>query len=108
MSELNIKDDLFVFHHLQMQQEVSVSQNGGMADMISTGDVHHFEKHRNELFDAVGGLNGLVRCICVLGKACPSSVLNALPIASLINLLRYVFSYISQRITLLSGQQLLQ
>lgn len=65
VSELNMQDDLYVFHHVRMNQEVS--QNGGMADMISTGDVHHFEKHRNELFDAVGGLNGLVRRICVLG-----------------------------------------
>lgn len=64
VSELNIQDDLYVFHHMQMHQEVT--RNGGMADMISTGDVHHFQQHRDELFDAVGGLNGLVRRICVL------------------------------------------
>ena len=64
VSELNIKDDLYVFHHLQMHQEVT--KNSDMANMISTGDVHHFEKHRNELFDAVGKLKGLVRRICVL------------------------------------------
>ncbi len=66
VSELNIQDDLYVFHHVQMHQEVTQSESGGMADMISTGDVHHFEKHRDELFDAVGSLNGLVRRICVL------------------------------------------
>jgi len=64
VSELNIKDDLYVFHHVQMHQ--AVTRDGGMADMISTGDVHHFESHRNALFDAVGGLNGLVRRLCVL------------------------------------------
>ena len=66
VSELNIKDDLYVFHHVQMHREITQNNGNGMADMISTGDVHHFEKHRNELFDAVGGLNGLVRRICVL------------------------------------------
>ena len=65
VSELNIKDDLYVFHHVQMHQEVT-RESQGMADMISTGDVHHFESHRNALFDAVGGLNGLVRRLCVL------------------------------------------
>lgn len=64
VSELNIQDDLFVFHHIKMHQDV-VEKRGG-ADMISTGHVHHFEKHRNKLFDAVGELNGLVRRICVL------------------------------------------
>ncbi|KAL9180558.1 hypothetical protein ACHAXT_011011 [Thalassiosira profunda] len=64
VSELNIQDDLFVFHHLQM--EAAVAQGGEVADMISTGDVHHFQMHRNSLFDAVGGLNGLIRRISVL------------------------------------------
>ena len=64
ISELNIQDDLSVLHHVQMHREVT--HNGGMADMISTGDVHHFQKHRDELFDTVGGLEGLVRRICVL------------------------------------------
>ncbi|KAL7533458.1 hypothetical protein ACHAXR_007573 [Thalassiosira sp. AJA248-18] len=50
VSELNIQDDLYVFHHVQMQREAS--KHGGVADMISTGDVHHFEKNRDELFDA--------------------------------------------------------
>ena len=66
VSELNIKDDLYVFHHVQMHREITQNNGNGMADMISTGDLHHFEKHRNELLDAVGGLNGLVRRICVL------------------------------------------
>ncbi|KAL7554019.1 hypothetical protein ACHAWF_017627 [Thalassiosira exigua] len=63
VSSLNIQDDLHVFHNMQMHRELT---SGGMADMISTGDVRHFENRRNELFDAVGEAKGLIRRICVL------------------------------------------
>ena len=67
VSDLNIQDDMYVFHHVQMHKHNEITRReSGVAEMISIGDVRHFEKHRYELFDAVGGLNGLVRRICVL------------------------------------------
>jgi len=83
VSELNIQDDLYVFHHLQLHQEVTRHNGGGLAEMISTGDVHHFHKHRDELFDAVGSLKGLIRSICVLEddlvkRACITPVIRRL------------------------------
>ena len=65
VSTLNIQDDLDVFHHVQMTKQVTRSSSG-FADMISNGDLHHFKRHRDELFDTVGALKGLVRRICVL------------------------------------------
>ena len=56
VSSLNIQDDLYVFHHMQMHRDLT---GGGMADMISTGDVRHFETRRNQLFDAVGDAKGV-------------------------------------------------
>ena len=82
VSCLNIQDDLTVFHHVQMTRQVTRSSSG-FADMISTGDLHHFRVHRDELFDAVGALKGLVRRICVLDddlvkRAAATSVIRRL------------------------------
>ena len=67
VSALNIQDDLSVIHHVQMTQRIMKSSSG-FADVVSTGDLQHFKRHRNELFDAVGALGpkGLIRRICVL------------------------------------------
>lgn len=65
VSELNVQDDLQVFHHLQMTKQLTRSSSG-LADLISTADLHQFKRHRDELFDAVGDLNGLIRRISVL------------------------------------------
>jgi len=82
VSALNIQDDLLVFHHVQMTQQVSRS-NSAFVDMVSTGDLHHFKRHRDELFDKVGNLKGLVRRICVLDddlvkRAAATSVIRRL------------------------------
>ncbi len=75
VSALNVTDDLAVFHHVQMTQQVTRrSSSNGFADVVSTGDLQHFKRHRDELFDAVGALGlglgskGLIRRICVLDE----------------------------------------
>lgn len=82
VSALNIQDDLMVFHHVQMTKQVMRSSSG-FADMVSTGDLHHFKRHRDGLFDTVGALKGLVRRICVLDddlvkRAAATSVIRRL------------------------------
>lgn len=73
VSALNIQDDISVIHHVQMTQQVTRRSNG-FADVVSTGDLQHFKRHRDELFDAVGALGlgsrskGLIRRICVLDE----------------------------------------
>ncbi len=73
VSELNIQDDLSILHHVQMTQQLTRRSNG-FADVVSTGDLQHFKRHRDELFDAVGALGlglgskGLIRRICVLDE----------------------------------------
>ena len=85
VSALNIQDDLSVFHHLQMTQQVT-RRSSGFADMVSDGDLQHFKRHRDKLFDAVGALGrsrGLIRRICVLDddlvkRAAATSVIRRL------------------------------
>lgn len=85
VSALNIQDDLSVFHHVQMTQQVT-RRSSGFADMVSAGDLRHFKRHRDELFDAIGiglGSKGLIRRICVLDddlvkRAAATSVIRRL------------------------------
>ena len=58
-------------------------RSSSFVDMISNGDLHHFKRHRDELFDTVGALKGLVRRICVLDddlvkRAAATSVIRRL------------------------------
>mmetsp|Transcript_3132 Transcript_3132/g.6526 ORF Transcript_3132/g.6526 Transcript_3132/m.6526 type:complete len:1247 (+) Transcript_3132:71-3811(+) len=84
VSSLNIQDDLSVFHHVQMTQQITRGSSR-FADMVSTSDMQHFKRHRDELFDAVGALSpkGLIRRICVLDddlmkRAAATSVIRRL------------------------------
>ena len=71
VSNLRIEDDLYVLHHMQLHQEVSSSYRAASRGktsrgVLSTADIQHFKKRRNELFDTVGSLSGLTRKIICL------------------------------------------
>ncbi|EJK65935.1 hypothetical protein THAOC_13165, partial [Thalassiosira oceanica] len=71
VSSLSVQDDLHVFNNLQLYETISKSRRNlgrhvSGADFLSTGDVSHFQEHRDKLFNTVGSLNGLVRRLGVL------------------------------------------
>jgi len=65
ISEINIEDDLRVFHKVQSFKRLFTQQNK-VTTVLSRIDVQRFEEYRDELFSNITSLEGLVRRISVL------------------------------------------